>query len=407
MYAFRKPFSTGVFTDMVVWGVGYKTLLIIFQVLGYMLSKFAGIKVISELKSGTRIKLIIFLILVAEAALLFFGLIPAPYNIVFLFINGLPLGMVYGVVFSFLEGRRFTEMIAMGLTISVIVASGILKTIYLEIHALAPSVSEFWMPAFLGGIFLPFFLVFVWMLKMIPPPSQTDILLRTERVPMTRADKRNALKEFGFPIACFVMAYSLLTMLRDYRDNFSIEIWNEIDPGWASSVLSTTEMISGFIVLVVIGSLSFVKSNAKGFTFTNIIVLAGIVMTGLTTVLYHYNVIGAFHWMLFIGIGMFLAYTAIQTVLFERMIAFYHLRANAGFFIYICDSIGYLGSVGLLLYKEFFMNTMRWSEVLVSFIYLQTVLSLLLLTASVLFFYKRSKAIRRREKQIELNVIMP
>jgi len=402
MYAFRKPFSTGVFADMVVWGMGYKTLLIIAQVLGYMLSKFVGIKVISELKSGTRIKLIISLILIAEAALLLFGLVPAPYNIAFLFINGLPLGMVYGVVFSFLEGRRFTEMISMGLTISVIVASGILKTIYLEIHTWVPFVSEFWMPAFLGAIFLPFFLAFVWMLKMIPPPSQTDILHRTERVPMTEADKRNALKEFGFPIACFVLTYSLLTMLRDFRDNFSIEIWNEIDPGWASGVLSATEMISGFIVLVVIGSLSFVKSNAKGFTCTNIIVVAGIVMTGLTTILFHYDLIGGFHWMLFIGIGMFLAYTAIQTVLFERMIAFYQLRANAGFFIYICDSVGYLGSVGLLLYKEFFMNTMRWSEVLVSFIYLQTILSFLLLAASVVFFYKRSVTIRRREKHVKL-----
>ena len=104
--------------------IGYKSILILAQVAGYTLSKFAGIKVISELKASDRVKLIILLILVAEIALLFFGLVPYPYNFIFLFINGLPLGMVYGVVFSFLEGRRFTEMIAMGLNISIIAASG-------------------------------------------------------------------------------------------------------------------------------------------------------------------------------------------------------------------------------------------------------------------------------------------
>lgn len=396
MYAFRKPFNTGLYAGIEVWGLGYKSVLIIAQVFGYMLSKFTGIKVISELKAGTRIGLIISLILIAEIALVFFGLVPVPYNIIFLFINGLPLGMVYGIVFSFLEGRRFTEMIAMGLSVSVIVSSGILKTIYLEVQKLFPFISEFWMPASVGLLALPLFFFFVWMLAMIPPPSEEDVLLRTKRDAMTAEDKRKVLKQFGFPIACFIVVYSLLTMIRDYRDNFSIEIWNEIDVGWASTVLTTTEMISGFVVLVILGSLSFVRSNSKGFVLTNIITWIGVLLTGLATLLFRYDVIGGFYWMMLIGVGMFLAYTAIQTVLFERMIAFFQLRANAGFFIYICDSIGYLGSVGLLLYKEFFMKSLRWSEVLINFIYLQVVISFVLLTFSALFFRRRAR--RKAEK---------
>ncbi|WP_419698630.1 DUF5690 family protein [Mucilaginibacter sp. NFX135] len=31
------------------------------------------------------------------------------------------------------------------------------------------------------------------------------------------------------------------------------------------------------------------------------------------------------------------------------MIAMFKLKANAGFFVYICESFSYLGSVGLLL----------------------------------------------------------
>src|SRR6476661_8789481 len=122
----------------------YKVILIIAQVLGYMTSKFIGIKVISELKAHQRKKLIIGLILFAEIALLFFGLVPHPYNFIFLFLNGLPLGMVWGIVFSYLEGRLFTEVLAMGLSISLIVSSGILKTAYFEIHDWFPNISEFW-----------------------------------------------------------------------------------------------------------------------------------------------------------------------------------------------------------------------------------------------------------------------
>jgi hypothetical protein len=40
MYAFRKPFTVATFEGISYWGMDYKTILIIAQVLGYMLSKF-------------------------------------------------------------------------------------------------------------------------------------------------------------------------------------------------------------------------------------------------------------------------------------------------------------------------------------------------------------------------------
>ena len=87
MYAFRKPFNVGLYSGLTLWGLGYKSVLILSQVFGYMLSKFMGIKVISELKPSSRIKLIILLILIAEVALTAFGLVPHPYNFIFLFID--------------------------------------------------------------------------------------------------------------------------------------------------------------------------------------------------------------------------------------------------------------------------------------------------------------------------------
>ena len=56
----------------------------------------------------------------------------------------------------------------------------------------------------------------------------------------------------------------MLTMVRDFRDNFAIEIWNEVDSGWESGVFAQTELIAGLVVLVVIGCLLAVKDNRLG-----------------------------------------------------------------------------------------------------------------------------------------------
>src|SRR5271165_2408704 len=66
MYGFRKPFTAGVYSDLSLWGVGYKTVLVTAQVLGYTLSKFLGIKVVAEVEPHRRAVLLLGLIGVAE-----------------------------------------------------------------------------------------------------------------------------------------------------------------------------------------------------------------------------------------------------------------------------------------------------------------------------------------------------
>lgn len=353
MYAFRKPFSTGLYEGLELWGISYKTVLILSQVSGYMVSKFLGIKVISELSPTKRTLLALLLISLAHVSLLLFGLVPYPYNFVFLFLNGLPLGMVFGVLFSYLEGRRVTDTVVMGLGIAIIVASGILKTIYIEIHLLLPDVSEFWMPFLIGSIFLPLFVFFMWMMSVPPSPNEEDIALRTSRQPMTGEEKRAVLREYGVPIFCYILVYAMLTMVRDFRDNFAVEIWNEVDSGWESGVFAQTELIAGLVVLVVIGCLSAVKDNRLGFGLINFIMFAGLIIAAVSSYYFLLGRLNGYPWMLLVGVGMFLSYITAQTVLFERMIALFRIKANAGFLVYLCDSTGYLGSVALLIYKEF------------------------------------------------------
>src|SRR5262245_17728443 len=129
MYAFRKPFTAGTFEGQEVFGLGLKTVLVISQLTGYMLSKFIGIRAISELRREARAPALVGLIVIAEAALAGFAYLPVSWKVVMLFLNGLPLGLVFGLVMAWLEGRRQSEALAAALCASFIVSSGFVKSV--------------------------------------------------------------------------------------------------------------------------------------------------------------------------------------------------------------------------------------------------------------------------------------
>ncbi|WP_337042780.1 DUF5690 family protein [Emticicia sp. 17c] len=385
MYAFRKPFTTGLYENYELWGMGYKSILIIAQVFGYMLSKVIGIKVIAELKATSRIWLIIGLIGFAEIALLAFGFVPFPYNFVFLFLNGLPLGMVWGVIFSFLEGRKLTEFLALGLSLNLVMTSGVLKTIYLSLQENF-HISEFHLPFVIGLIFLPFFLFFVWMLAQIPPPNEEDLKLRNKRVAMSKADKDQIVREFGIGLVCFIGMYLLMATMRDFRDNFAVEVWREIDPKFNKIIFSEIETTIGLVVVSLIALIAFIRNNFYSYlTFTGMMLIA-VVACGGSTWAFQQHLITAKFWMLSLGIGLFLPYLLIQTVVFERLIALFKARGNVGFLVYICDAVGYLGSVVLLVYREFFLKQISFLEVLMTFSYIISGVCFVLLIIQLFYF---------------------
>jgi hypothetical protein len=91
-------------------------------------------------------------------------MIPAPYNFILFLVNGLPLGLIWGIVFSFLEGRRNTEILGAMMASSFIFASGIVKSAgRMLIEQL--KITEFWMPFFAGLLFIPLLLVGIFMLQ--------------------------------------------------------------------------------------------------------------------------------------------------------------------------------------------------------------------------------------------------
>lgn len=174
IFAFRKAFNVAPYQGYTFLGLDYKVLLIITQVFGYMLSKFYGIKAISELRRLGRGKLILLLVIVSWLAWLVFALIPPPYNFWVLVFNGFPLGMLWGILFSYVEGRRATDFIGAALAVSFIFGSGLAKTVAQAVMN-DWSVNQYWMPFVTGLIYFFPLLLFVYLLEKLPAPDADDI----------------------------------------------------------------------------------------------------------------------------------------------------------------------------------------------------------------------------------------
>lgn len=359
MYAFRKPYTAATFTDAPgFFGLGFKEILVISQVAGYAISKFIGIKVVSEMDGNRRAKILLMLIGIAELALLGFALVPAPYSFVFLFMNGLPLGLIWGLTFSYVEGRKQTEVIGLGLCASFIFGSGFVKDVGKLL--MESGVTEYWMPFITGLIFTIPIVVVVYLLNQVPPPSAEDIAARTKRVPMTGADRKALFKKFAVGLVLLVIAYTALSAYRDFRDNFLADIWGELSGDDYN--FSQTEIPASIIVLLSLMLLVLVKDNFKALMINHVAIFLGFAMAGLATWAYQQEMISAYLWILMTGIATYVAYIPFNTILFDRLIASSRDISNAGFLIYLADAFGYLGSVSVLLYKDFGAKDLSWVE---------------------------------------------
>jgi MFS family permease len=370
-------------------------------VVGYMAAKFYGIKYISELRRIGRGKIILILVSISWISWLFFAIVPVPYNIIFLFINGFPLGMLWGVVFSFVEGRRSTDFIGAALAVSFIFASGFVKTIggWLLLYF---QMSEFWVPFVTGLVFAVPLFVFVWMMEKIPPPDEQDKEERMDRVPMTAAQRKSLIKMFLPGIITCIFIYMFVTIFRDIRDNFSADMWKEMGFTGQPALFSQTETPITIFILVMIGLMTLIRNNFRAFMLNHLIILVGFVLAGCCTWLFARQQLPPFWWMTLTGLGLYMVYIPFNAVFFERMIASFRYKGNVGFLIYIADSFGYMGSVAVLFSKEIFKVQLNWVTFFSQSVMILSVAGVALTLYSAFYFWQKERNIIRVHNRAEV-----
>ena len=405
MYAFRKPWAAATFriaeegvkpenwAAMKFWdtNMDLKVALVISQTIGYALSKFIGIKICSEVPRRHRALLLVALIFLAQAALLLFAVVPPNWKWAAIFLNGIPLGMVWGLVVWFLEGRRVSEILLAGLSCSYIMASGIVKDVggYMMTNL---HVNQFWMPFATGAVFLLPFLLSVFLMNQIPQPDDEDVDQRVEREPMDREHRWAFVRKFLPGLILLIVAYFFLTAYRGFRDDFGKEIFIDLGYGEKPDVFTVSETVVGFGVMIPLALIFLVRNNRRGVIAAFAVMITGLLLLAGGTLLLDAGRIDGLTWMITVGIGAYLAYVPIGSVLFDRLIASTRVIGTAVLAIYIADAFGYVGSISVLLYKERFDHSeMSWLEFFRGFTYFMSALGVVMFIAALASFLLRHR----------------
>ena len=393
MYAFRKPFTAARYEDVAGWSLefDFKVALVITQVLGYALSKLIGVKVVSEARPERRALMILGLIFTAWLALVGFAILPTPFNIIMLFFNGLPLGMIWGLVFAYLEGRRTSEVLGAILCSSFILSSGVVKAVGAAL-ILHYSIPDFWMPAATGFVFFPLLFVSVWGLTQLPPPDKWDQTQRTHREPMNAASRSEFFRRYGPGVVVLCLAYVLFTAFRDFRDNFAAEIWYALGYGEEAGAFAASEAPVAVIVLIALGMIMLIKDNWKAVAVLHIAIALGAAAIGVSTLLFQAGVLNPLTWMILSGAGLYIAYVPFSAMLFDRLMAASQFAGTAAFLIYLADASGYGGSVALLITKEVFAPALPWLPFFIGGAYVAAILGIALTLISLAYFWRSGHA---------------
>jgi hypothetical protein len=392
MYAFRKPFAAARFEGEQFLGseIGLKTAFVVSQILGYTVSKYIGIKVCPEVRPGRRAGLLVLLIIAAEIALVLFAVLPQDLKVVAIFLNGLPLGMVWGLVVWYLEGRLSSELLLAGLACSYIVSSGAVKDVGRFLMS-AHGVREAAMPMVTGLLFLPLFLLSVWLLNHLPPPTAADHDVRMQRVTMSWSSRLAFLRALLFGLILLFAARLVTTAFRDFRDNYGVEIFDSLGYRGNTGLFTRTEVPVAFGVMLSVALLNLIRSNRAGVVAAHALMATGLALMALSTLLLDLGLLNGLVWMILIGLGSYMAYVPQDSVVFDRIIASTRVAGTAVFAIYVSDAIGYTGSIGLPLVKDLLFPKVSRLAFFRGFTYVVSLAGIVMLVTSCVYFYMKHR----------------
>ncbi|MGX5818889.1 DUF5690 family protein [Chitinophaga lutea] len=394
IFAYRKAFNVAPFAGHTIFGADYKVVLVVTQILGYMASKFYGIRFIAALPRVRRHVLTGGLVGIAWLAWLLFALIPPPYNFWCLALNGFPLGLIWGIVFSYVEGRRTTDLISAALAVSFIFASGLAKSTAQWVMN-AWQISEFWMPFTVGCLFAPALILFLILLEKIPSPDAEDKIHRMDRQPMAADARKALLRRFMPGIVLLTGIYILVTILREVRDSFMADMWRESGVAFEAGIFAKTETWISLIILVMIAVMIWVKDNFRALMLAHGFMLLGFCVSLLATTAFRMHHLGMYGWMLMVGLGLYLVYIPFNSLLFDRFIAAFRFAGNAGFLIYIADAFGYLGSISVMLLAGLTPGKMFWLPFFVELVTVSGGLGILG-TLGAMWYFRRKRLAERQ-----------
>jgi hypothetical protein len=135
----------------------------------------------------------------------------------------------------------------------------------------------------------------------------------------------------------------------------------------------------------------YIKNNKLAFQLSQIIILLGFIICGVATLLFMYQIISGYYWIVLVGLGMYMGYIPFNSILFDRMIAAFRIKGNVGYFMYLVDSFGYLGSVLIIVLKGVMGVAISWTIFYRNGVLALSLIGSIVSIVTILYFNKKYK----------------
>jgi hypothetical protein len=145
------------------------------------------------------------------------------------------------------------------------------------------------------------------------------------------------------------------------------------------------------MVLIIMGSLMLIKNNQLALMINHVIIMFGMILIGAACYLFQLQLITPTAWMILIGLGLYLGYVPFNSIFFDRLLAAFRYTGTVGFIMYVADSFGYLGSLGVVFFKEFGNARVSWLNFFISGGYTISVIGTVLILSSMIYFHKKHR----------------
>ena len=123
----------------------------------------------------------------------------------------------------------------------------------------------------------------------------------------------------------------------------------------------------------------------------HLFILFGFIIAGLSTYFFTHGKLDPFWWMLLVGLGLYLVYIPFNSIFFDRLIAAFSMKGNVGFFIYVADSVGYVGSVSVMLVKEGMTLKIKWTQFFSESVMILSFVGIFITLYSSYYFLSKSR----------------
>jgi hypothetical protein len=281
-----------------------------------------------------------------------------------------------------------------GLSCSFIIAGAVTRDVGRDLVIREWGVSQFWMPFVTGCLFVPLLVLSVTLLDQLPSPTAEDRALRSPRGAMSGSLRRGFLARFGLGFVLLLLAYLLLTAFRDFRDHYAAEIFDSLGLGDQRGIFSRTERWAMLSAISTVAFLNLFRDHRLVLMAVFGIIIAGFGLIGLSTLAFRGGHISGSSWMIWVGVGVYLAYVPYGAVLFERMMAASRLPGTSVFAIQLADGVGYTGSVLVQIFRDLFQGDADRLTFVIPYGYFVSLLGALLMLVSAPLVIRRASSIR-------------